>query len=62
MVNRLTKWGWAELRSNAMTQEKIEAVCPCCGQEVVIEYKPAKWENEGDKAVVTHVKWQEGWK
>jgi len=41
---------------------KTEAICPCCGQEIVIEYKPAKWENEKPKVVITHKKWQPGWR
>lgn len=41
---------------------KTEAVCPCCKQGVVVEFKPAKWQGEKDKVVVTHRKWQEGYR
>jgi len=41
---------------------KIESTCPCCKQEVVAEFKPAKWQEEEPKAVITHKKWQEGLK
>jgi len=32
--------------------------CPCCGKEVIIEHKPAKWQGEKDKVTITHKKWQ----
>ena len=38
--------------------EKATATCPCCGKEVTVEYRPAKWEGEKDKVIITHQKWQ----
>jgi len=45
---------------NSGMAEKIEAVCPCCGQPATVEFKPAKWQGEQDKVIITHKKWQEG--
>ncbi len=36
--------------------------CPCCDEEVIIVNKPAKWQGEKDKVVITHKKWLEPWK
>jgi len=38
--------------------DKVIAKCPCCGQEVTVEYRPAKWQGEEPKVVITHNKWQ----
>ena len=43
-----------------MIENKIKAKCPCCKQEVIVEYKPAKWEGEKDKVIITHTKWAIG--
>ena len=37
---------------------KVKAKCPCCDQEVTVEYRSAKWEGEKDKVIITHQKWQ----
>lgn len=36
--------------------------CPCCGGEVIIEYKRANWQGERDRVIITHKKWQENYK
>jgi len=41
---------------------KIEAACPCCKLPVTVEYKPAKWQDEKDKVVIEHKKWQGGYR
>lgn len=40
---------------------EAKAICPCCKQEVVVKYKPAKWQGEKDKVVIAHKKWQPSW-
>jgi len=41
---------------------KVVGKCPCCDGDVAVEYKPAKWQGEEDKVIITHKKWQEGYK
>jgi len=38
--------------------KKIDALCPCCTQPIIVEYKPAKWQGENDKVIIVHKKWQ----
>lgn len=45
-----------------MQDKKVEAKCPCCDGEVIVEFKPAKWQGEEDKVIVTHKKWRTGWR
>ncbi len=40
---------------------KAMSECPCCKQEVVVKFKPAKWQGETPKTVITHKKWQSGY-
>lgn len=37
-------------------------VGPFPGQQVKIEYRPAKWQGEEDRVIIHQVKWAEGWK
>ena len=41
-------------------EKKVKATCSCCGQQVTVEHKPAKWEGQKDRVVIEHQKWQEG--
>lgn len=41
---------------------KVAGKCPCCGKEVVVEYKHKKWGDERSRVVITHKKWQEGYR
>jgi len=38
--------------------EHYKSKCPCCGGEVKVEIKKAKWQGEEDRVVITHEKWQ----
>ena len=31
--------------------------CPCCGEEVIVEFHQAKWIVGNDRVVVIHKKW-----
>lgn len=49
------------LRRGDIVAKKIDGKCPCCGEEVTVEYKPAMWQDEKDKVVIEHKKWPPGW-
>lgn len=37
------------------------AKCSCCRGEVTVASRPAKWQGEEPKVVITHKKWQSGY-
>lgn len=45
-----------------MAEKQVDGKCPCCGGDVKVTFKPAKWQGEKDKVVIEHKKWVENWK
>lgn len=45
-----------------MANRRVKALCPSTGQQVKVEYRPAKWQGEEDRVIIHQVKWVEGWK
>ena len=45
-----------------MANKLMRVRCPSTGQEVLVEYRPARWQGEEDRVIIHQVKWVEGWK
>jgi len=41
--------------------EKINIKCPCCGKDAAIKIEKSRWGKE-TRVIITHKKWQEGYK